>query len=42
LFWRAPRISMQVAAATAAMQFFSATFEPTGDNPRCARKSQIL
>src|ERR1700719_1204834 len=41
LFWRAPRISMQVAAATAVRHFFSATFEPTGDYPRCARKSQI-
>src|SRR5438132_14061824 len=41
LFWRAPRISTHVAAATAATHFFSTTFEPTGDYPRCARKSQI-
>ena len=36
LFWRAPRISTQPAAAGAVTHAFSATFEPTGDYPRCA------
>src|SRR6266513_2570025 len=42
LFWRAPRISTQPRSAGAVTHFFSATFEPTGDYPRCEPKSQIL
>src|SRR6266446_2633682 len=42
LFWRAPRISMQPAAGGAVTRFFAATFEPTGDYPRCACASQIF
>src|SRR6266516_5618578 len=42
LFWRAPRISMQPHSDSAAIRSFSVTFEPTGDNSRLARASQIL
>src|SRR5713101_8906894 len=41
LFWRAPRISMHSVAADAAPRFFSITFEPTGDDSRCAGGAQI-
>src|SRR5206468_5664429 len=41
LFWRAPRISMQSAAARFEARYFSATFEPTGDNSRWQTNSQI-
>src|SRR5437762_10212218 len=42
LFWRASRISTQPRSAGAMTQFFSTTFEPTGNYPRCDRASQIL
>src|ERR1700730_680732 len=42
LFWRAPRISTQPASASAVMRSFGATFEPTGNNSRWRRGSQIL
>src|ERR1700730_19047150 len=41
LFWRAPRISTQPHSAGAVTHFFSATFEPTGNNPRWHNNSQI-
>src|SRR5438046_10508498 len=42
LFWRAPRTSTQPHSDSAAIRSFSVTFEPTGDNSRLARASQIL
>src|SRR5438132_9246949 len=45
LFWCAPRISTQPRSAPKAFgvtQFFSTTFEPTGNYPRWDRASQIL
>src|SRR5207249_603558 len=41
LFWRAPRISTQSDTADAAPRFFSVTFEPTGNDSRCAGGAQI-
>src|SRR5947207_1697978 len=41
LFWRAPRISTHPRSAGAVTHFFSATFEPTGDNSRWQTDSQI-
>src|SRR5205085_10818554 len=42
LFWRAPRISTQVAAATGAFNdVFSAVVEPTGDYPIGEARSQM-
>src|ERR1700736_1458072 len=41
LFWRAPRISTHPRSAGAVTHFFSATFEPTGNNPRWHNNSQI-
>src|SRR6266516_4836600 len=42
LFWRAPRISIQPHSDRAVTYSFLAAFEPTGDNSRCWRASQIL
>jgi hypothetical protein len=43
LFWRAPRISTQVAAATGAFKdVFSAVVEPTGDYPIAGVAVQIF
>src|SRR5437764_14202101 len=42
LFWRAPRISTQVAAATGAFNdVFSAVVEPTGDYPIARTRLQM-
>src|SRR5438034_7992249 len=41
LFWRAPRISIQLHSDGAATYSFLAAFEPTGDNSRYWRASQI-